>query len=147
VDAVRRRVRALATMAALGLLGLWSTALTGLATGWSGGIAFRLLGIALGAVVDLGFFLVTYRSLTPRGGPALRDHLPGAVAMAVGWSGLKVAGSWYGVRVVARARALYGTVGAVFGLLALLSLAVRFFLYGAELSAVQLERRRAGGVP
>lgn len=146
-DAVRRRARALATMAGLGLLGLASTVLTGLATGWSGNPALRLLGIALGVAVDLGFFLVAYRSLTPPGGPAFRDHLPGAVAMTAGWTGLKVAGSWYAVRVVARARALYGTVGAVFGLLAVLSLAVRLFLYGAELSAVLLERRRAANAP
>ncbi len=142
---VRRRLRALGLMAGLGLLAAASIFITGFVTSWGGGGAtgglLRVLGVVAGAAVDLGFFLVAYRTLTPAGGPPLPAHLPGAILMALGWTLLKVAGSWYAVRVVTRATALYGTVGAVFGLLAILSVAVRVFLYGAELSAVLLERR------
>lgn len=143
--AVRRRLRSFATTVGLGVLALASVVLTGLAAGWRGGgavaVVLRALGIAAGVVIDLGFFLVAYRSLTPGRGPRLLDHLPGAALTAVGWTVLKLAGSLYTLRVVARATALYGTVGAVFGLLAVLHLATRLFLYGAELSAVLMERR------
>ncbi|HEX7464044.1 MAG TPA: YhjD/YihY/BrkB family envelope integrity protein [Actinomycetota bacterium] len=142
---VRRRLRALGLMAGLGLLAAASIFITGFVTSWGGegatGGLLRVLGVIAGAAVDLGFFLVACRTLTPAGGPPLRAHLPGAILMALGWTLLKVAGSWYAVRVVTRATALYGTVGAVFGLLAILSVAVRVFLHGAELSAVLLERR------
>ncbi|MEW6058788.1 MAG: YhjD/YihY/BrkB family envelope integrity protein [Actinomycetota bacterium] len=144
---VRRRLRALGLMAGLSILAAASILITGFVTAWGGGGAtgglLRVLGVVAGAAVDLGFFLVAYRTLTPAGGPPLHAHLPGAILMAFGWTLLKLAGSWYVVRVVARATALYGTVGAVFGLLAILSVAVRLFLHGAELSAVVLERRSA----
>src|SRR5581483_1762977 len=82
---VRRRVRALVLMMGLAVLAGTSTVLTGLATAWSGsgglGIAIRALGVAGGIALDLGFFLVAYRALTPEGGPTVRTHLPGAVLM------------------------------------------------------------------
>ena len=131
-SALRRRSRSLAIMGGLGVVGLASIALTS----WA--VALVWSGVVVGVAVDLGFFLLAYRGLTP-GGPSFRRHLPGAVVMAVAWTALKVAGSWYAIRVVGRATALYGTVGAVFGLLAILSLASRAFLYGAELSAVLAE--------
>ncbi|HZP90514.1 MAG TPA: YhjD/YihY/BrkB family envelope integrity protein [Actinomycetota bacterium] len=143
---IRRRLRALLLMLGLGVLAAGSTLLTGLATSWSGGGglggAVRALGAIAGISLDLGTFLVAYRALTPRGGPPMRAHVPGAVLMSATWTALKLAGGWYGLRVVARATALYGTVGAVFGLLAILSIAVRSFLYGAELSAVLADRKR-----
>ncbi|MBI2237542.1 MAG: YihY/virulence factor BrkB family protein [Actinobacteria bacterium] len=146
--AVRRRFRSFATTGGLGVLALASVALTGLAAGWRGGgavaVVLRALGIAAGVVIDLGFFLVAYRSLTPGRRPGLLEHLPGAALTAAGWTTLKLAGSLYTLRVVGRATALYGTVGAVFGLLAVLHLATRLFLYGAELSAVLMERREPG---
>ncbi len=131
--AVRRRLRALAIMGCLGVAGIASIAITSAAVG------VQWLGVVLGVALDLGFFLLAYRYLTPGKGSTFRDHLPGAVVMAAAWTALKVAGSWYAVRVVGRATALYGTVGAVFGLLAILSLATRAFLYGAELSAALSE--------
>ena len=147
---VRRRIRSLSTMAGLGMLSLSSVALTGAAAGLFGDgaadIPFRVLGVATGLGVDLLLFLLAYLALTPPGGPPLRVHVPGAWLMAGGWTLLKVAGSLYTVRVVARLTALYGTVGAVFGLLAVLHVGTRLFLYGAELSAV-LSERRAGRAP
>jgi YihY family inner membrane protein len=140
---VRRRLDALASMAGLGALGLVSIAITSFATGWNAsdaiGVSLRVLGVAAGFAVDLGFFLAVYRALTPGRGPSFRGHLPGAALMAFGWTLLKLAGSWYTIRVATHATALYGTVGGVFGLLAILSIAARIFLYGAELSAVLAE--------
>ncbi len=142
---VRRRLDALASMAGLGAIGLMSIGITSVAAGWRSsdaiGLSLRVLGVAAGFAVDAGFFLAVYRTLTPGRGPSLRGHLPGAMLMASGWTLLKLAGSWYTIRLVAHATALYGTVGGVFGLLAILSLAARMFLYGAELSAVLAEKR------
>jgi hypothetical protein len=63
------------------------------------------------------------------------------VVAAVGWTVLKLLGTWYVTRVVGNATAVYGTFGTVVGVLALLYLASRVFLYGAELNAVLLEQR------
>jgi uncharacterized BrkB/YihY/UPF0761 family membrane protein len=148
---VRRRLRALGLSAGLGALAAASATLTGLAAAWSGGgavaVVVRGLGVVGGIALDVGVSLVAYRALTPRGGPPIRAHVPGALLMAATWSALKLLGGWYALRVVARATALYGTVGAVFSLLAVLSLAVRAFLYGAELSAVLADRRAEPSPP
>ena len=67
------------------------------------------------------------------------DHLPGAVCATVGWLLLQQLGALYVDRVVARGSALYGTLGAVFGLLAFLYAAAYLLLLSAELSEVLWE--------
>lgn len=133
---VRRTLMGLARVAILGTLGLGSVVLTSLATSLGGPLPLRVLEVAVAAGVDVVFFAATYTVLTPRGGPSARGHLPGAVAMAVGWTILKLVGNWYVVMVVANTRAAYGAVGTVFGLFAVLALGSQLFLYGAELTAV-----------
>jgi hypothetical protein len=54
---------------------------------------------------------------------------------------LKLAGTWYVTRVVSGATAVYGTFGTVVGVLAIIALASKVFLYGAELNAVLIEER------
>jgi membrane protein len=137
---VKRRLRALATLATLGTCGLASAALTVVATAPGRGPVLGVLGVIAGAAADFVFFAIAYRELTP-GGPPIRDHLPGALAMTVSWTVLKIAGSWFASLAVSRASALYGTAGAVFGVLAVLLLGSRSFLYGAEISAVVQEAR------
>jgi membrane protein len=138
------RVNALWRLAVVGALLLASLALTTVATSAASGAGLTILGIAAGFVVDVGTALLLYTTLTPAGGPPLSAHVPGAVVFAFGWTIVKVAGSWYVTYVVSRATALYGTIGAVFGLLAVLSITARVFLYGAEITAVRWERRRDG---
>lgn len=139
------RLRTLAALAALGLVALASVAGTGFLAGLGGregwGLALRVLGIAAAAAVDIGFFLLAYRLLTPGPGPTFAVLLPGAALMAVGWTGLKLASTWYVARVVARATAIYGSFAAVIGVLAILNVAAQLFVYGAVLSAVLAERR------
>jgi YihY family inner membrane protein len=140
---VRRRLAALVRVALLGTLGLATVVLTGLATvALTGEAARRAVGVLLAAGADLAFFLLSYRALSGPNAPPLRGHLPGALLMTAGWTSLKVGGSWFVVIVVGRATALYGTVGAVFGLFAILAVAAKLFLYGAELSATLAEARR-----
>ena len=96
------------------------------------------LAVLVGGVA---FFLVVFRFLTPRVRSSWRDHLPGAVAATVGWLLLQRVGAVYVDRVVARGSALYGALGAVFGLLAFLYAAAYLLLLSAELSQVLWERR------
>ena len=92
-------------------------------------------------VVGVAYFLVVFRFLTPPCPLVWRDHLPGAVAATVGWLLLQRVGAIYVDRVVARGSALYGALGAVFGLLAFLYAAAYLLLLSAELSQVLWERR------
>ena len=144
--ALRRRLVALGTMALLGVVILAALAVTAFTTGLQGNPAVRLLGTGLSVAVDVGLFLATYAILTPEGGPRARSHLPGAVLMAIGWGLLSVLGTWYVVAVVARATVIYGAIGAIFGLIAILGIASRIFLYGAELTAAwKAERPTVSG--
>ncbi len=146
-----RRGRALAALGGLGMLALASIAATATLAGVGGdggiGLVLRVVGTAGTAAVDLAFSLVAYRVLTPGPGPSYRDLLPGAIVLVVGWTALKLAGAWYASLVVARATAVYGALAGAIGILAVLAIAARLFVYGAELSAVLVEDRRASVAP
>jgi uncharacterized BrkB/YihY/UPF0761 family membrane protein len=126
----RKRLWALAELAVVGAASLVGIGLTALTS--TGGGPLPWIGAA---VLDLVVALLAYRILTPPGGPSLRAHLPGALLLAGGWTALKLAGGWYVEVVVARATAIYGTIAAIVGLLAIFSLAANAFVYGAELTA------------
>ena len=129
---------------ALALLGL--LAIVGSAVGGSVGVDYAdgptgvaiSLGLTLLAfLVDLALFLVAYRLLSPDPGrPAWGVLVPGAVFAAVCWVALKAGG----------AALLAGGGGggdstnvfvAPLGILTLLYLAARVFVYGAELAALR----------
>jgi uncharacterized BrkB/YihY/UPF0761 family membrane protein len=61
--------------------------------------------------------------------------------MTAGWELFKLAGGILLAYYISRARLLYGTIGAVVGLLLFLRLASELFVFGAEVSAVMLDRR------
>ncbi len=105
------------------------------------------VGVALDAVGVLGVLVVgvvvwttVYRWMTPGAGPSFRDHLVGGTAFAVAFLVLERFGALYVERVVARSRALYGAIGALFGFLAFLYLGMWLFLLGAELTALRRAR-------
>lgn len=143
------RLRTLGALGALSVVALASVTATGLLAGVGGGaglgVAVRAAGILGAAVIDTGSFLLSYRVLAPGSGPSFGTLLPGAIVMATGWTGLKLAGAWYAARVVGRASAVYGGFGAVIGILAILNITAQLFVYGAVLSAVLAERRRGDG--
>jgi YihY family inner membrane protein len=102
----------------------------------------------LGVVVEAGSFVallvigaavwtVVYRWATPGAGPSLREHLPGGVAFSIALVVLEQVGTAYVDRVVTRSQALYGAVGALFGLFAFLYIAMWLFLLGAEFTAAR----------
>jgi membrane protein len=131
----------------LGVLALAATGLSGLVAGWGAegviGVGLRILGVVVAFVLDVGLFLVAYRVLL-RERPPWRDLLPGAIFGAIGWTILKLVGTWYANFTVDRSSAVYGAFAATVGVLVLLYLAGRVFVYGAELNAVLMEQRGGG---
>ena len=143
-DIVRGGVRALATTLGLIVLVGALPVMTGIvsavrvATGLE--VPFRVIGFAMTAAMEFGLFLLAYAVLTP-GSIGWRAHLPGAVAMTLGWELFKLVGGILLASYLLRATLLYGTIGTVIGILVFLRLASGLFVFGAELSAVLLERR------
>jgi YihY family inner membrane protein len=131
----------------VGLLALVTTALSAVAAGWDTagpvGILLRVLGAVVAVGLDLVLFLVAYRVLLRRR-HRWRDLLPGAIFGAIGWTLLKLVGTWYATVTVERSETVYGAFAATVGVLVLLYLAGRVFVYGAELNAVLIEERGGG---
>ena len=143
---VRGRLRALATTLGLVLVLILLPVATGLLSALEARglleLPIRAIGFLGMTALSFGIFLLAYRTLTPASDPGLRGHVPGALLMTVGWEISRHLGSLYFGRVIARATLLYGVIGAIVGVLIILHLAALAFLYGAELSAFLLERRR-----
>jgi len=100
----------------------------------------RLLGLTATLALDLALFLTAYVALTPHG-PGWRAHLPGAIAMTVGWEVFKIIGELVVGYLVNKSTLLYGAIGSTVALLILLRMTTWLLLFGAELSAVLAERR------
>jgi inner membrane protein YhjD len=132
----------------LGLIALLATGLAGMAAsldaGGRIGLLVRVAGAALAFTLDLGLFLLAYRVLG-RAGIAWRRLLPGALFAAAGWTLLKLIGTWYATATVERSGTVYGPFAATIGVLLVLYLAARAFVYGAELNAVLMEEKRGSG--
>jgi membrane protein len=99
------------------------------------------------AVASIAFTLLTYRLLTPGAGPRLVEHLPGSILFTAGWLVLHALGAEYVTRVVAKTTALYGTIGAIFGVLAFLYLTMWWLLLCAEVTQVLREREPVEASP
>jgi membrane protein len=144
---LRQRAWLVGMTAGLGLLGLVATGLaTAAATMEAGGVAgvvLRVLALLMAFGLDVALFLVAYRVLM-RARAAWADLAPGAVFAAIGWGILKLLGAWYAARTVAGSESVYGTFAATVGVLVVLYLAARLFVYGAELNAVLMERKGGG---
>jgi len=145
---VRKKIRALASVVTLGLMGLVGVAITiavaSIDVSGVAAVAFRTGGVLLSLGVDFGLFVAAYRLLGP---PQRGVFAPwrGAILAALGWNVLKLVGGWYATRTVANSSAVYGTFASTIGILVILFLATRIFLYGAELNATWVEK--SGGDP
>ena len=142
---LKKKAWSIATLVSLGVLWLLSTSVAGYAANVDLGRSLDLIVQPVGGLVafalDFALFMVAYRLLVQGRGPTFRQLWPGALLAAAGWFLLKLLGSWYATRTVATSSAIYGTFGAVIGVLVLLYLAARVFMYGAELNAVLIERK------
>ena len=134
------RVRALGTTIGLGTALFLSLGFTGLILGFrpSGvlGLATGLIGALALFGLEVAYFTLVYWLLTPRRELRFVDHLSGGVLMAVGWDVLKYVGAFFFDRTISNASALYGTLGALFGLLLFIRVTMWLFLYGAEWNAL-----------
>src|ERR671918_389759 len=141
---LRRMAWLLAVTVGLGLVGLTATSLAAVAAGLESegpaGIALRAVAILVAFGLDVVLFLVTYRVLR-RGRAAWPDLVPGAVFVAIGWTGLKLLGTWYANRTAEGSAPVYGAFATTVGVLLIMYLAARLYVYGAELNAVLLEER------
>ena len=144
---IRLRLRLLAVTIGVGLLALAAMGLSTVAAGWDVegpvGPVVRVVGVLVAFGLDVVVFLAAYRGLLRRRRP-WGDLLPGALFAALGWSLLKVLGTWYATTTVERSETVYGAFAATVGVLVLLYLAGRVFVYGAELNAVLIEERGGG---
>lgn len=100
--------------------------------GWLGAVVSQLVPLP----IMFGVIAIVYYLLTPGRAVPLRRHVPGAIVTTVGLGVLQAVGAAIVARTVARASALYGTIGTVFGLLLFLRIVSWLFLYGAELTSV-----------
>ena len=103
-----------------------------------------VLGVAgvLGSLaLDLILFTVCYRVLNRSRPRPLSQSWRGALIPAVGWTALKVWGAWYAKHSVRGSTAVFGTFASVVGILVILYLVSRLFIYGAELNVVLSEKR------
>jgi membrane protein len=107
----------------------------GLLPGW-----LAPANLLIGLAVDFGLFLWTFWLLgTVKVG--VRPLLRGALLAAIGFEVLKVVGSVYVPRLVARSSALYGSLGVVFATLAWLLFFGRLLVYASVLNVVGYEQR------
>ncbi|MCA1831263.1 MAG: YihY/virulence factor BrkB family protein [Actinomycetota bacterium] len=140
---VQKQLWTFGSLFGLGLLALASAGL-GAAVGRGRAGTFPAITFIIGGLLalaaDFVLFLVAYRVLSRRNGPRFRRLWPGALLAGTGWTVLKIIGGWYATRTVSKAEAVYGTFAGTVGLLVLLYLASRLFMYGAELNAVLIER-------
>ena len=137
---VKAKSRALLILASLGGVAMASVAIPGLIGGLASrgttGVVLGVVGTIAALLLDFTLFIVSYRLLVPGAGPPWSTLWRGAVFAAVGWTALKLFGALYVSRTVAGAAAVYGSFAAVVGMLALLFMASRLFVYGAEINAL-----------
>ena len=137
---IQTQLWALGSTVGLGALALLATgvgaALPALAFSDAAGALLGLLGIIAGFALDLALFTTSYRVLDRSLPRPIKRAWRGALIPAVGWTALKYLGTWYAQRAVRGSTAVFGTFASVVGILVILYLVARLFIYGAELNAV-----------
>jgi membrane protein len=143
--AVINRVRSLGVTIGLGIVLFVCLALTGLVLGLQLGglltVPTRVVSSVALFLLEVGFFTLSYWVLTPRRELRFRDHLAGGTLMAIGWNALKYVGAFFFDRAIGRASAIYGTLGAIFGLLLFIRVTMWLFMYGAEVTSIARRTR------
>ena len=137
---IRDKVVGLAWLGGAFLLFISSFALTAALNFLPGFLA--PIGILLALALDVGLWIWTMKVL-PNRDVGWRPLLPGALLGAVGLEILKLVGSVYVPRAVQSSSALYGSLGAVFAILAWLFFFGRLLVYAAVLNVVRWEGRHA----
>jgi inner membrane protein YhjD len=134
-DFFMTRLRGLLLLLVLGSLSVVASLASGLVSGGLGGVALKIVGIAVSLALNLVLFLAAFRFLTSAT-VATRCLLTGAVVAAVFWEILQIVGGIYIGHVIKGASATGGLFALVLGLLAWLHLAATATLYAAEINVV-----------
>ena len=147
-NAASQRGQSLLIILGFGPLLLASIAVTAWATTlggeWAVPARWVITGLAIAFALAFNFliFIALYRMFVPGSGAVAHNHWPGAMLAGTSFTMLTLLGSTYTQRILAKATAVWGAFAGTIGALIILTLAVKFFLYGAELTAFRLERRR-----
>jgi membrane protein len=135
---IKDKVVALEWLAAAGISLAATFTLVGYLSARPGVVSW--LGALLGLVLQtlLAWWTFVFLGHTDVG---WRPRLPGALLLGAGSQVLTVAGAYYVPRAVAHSSALFGSIGAVFAVVAWLFVFGRLFVYSGVLNVVLYERR------
>lgn len=135
------RLRGMAWLATAGVGFAAALALGGLLNVIPDGVPVVLItavAVTLGILFEIGLFWWMFKGLGTGRVPD-RSLLPGAIMAGLGFEALKLVGTIYVPRLVARSSGLYGSLGIVFAILAWLALFARLIVYASTLNAVLYE--------
>jgi inner membrane protein YhjD len=142
---------AIGTTVGLGILAVGTTALgaaiPAVDVAGPGGIALRVAAVVVSFALDLMLFTVAYKVLHRGPSMPVKRIWRGALIPATGWTTLKFAGSWYATRTVKGSTAAFGAFASVVGILVILYLISRLFVFGAELNAILDGKRAPAAAP
>jgi membrane protein len=139
-DALRKRLKALRMLGALGGGAIATAVLAGLGTfGASYGLSWKIASVALSTLLNFGLFWFAFKVLTARE-VGWRDVRNGAIIAAILFEALQSVGGWYVGHELTHARSIYGTFALVIGLLSYLYLAAHITLLAAEANVVLRHR-------
>lgn len=127
--------RSLAALAAIGGAFIISAFASTYATSSGESLAVRVPVIAGLLVINVGFYLWSFRALTPGPVPT-RTLLPGAILGAVVFTLLTTLGTGLINHQLRNTSGTYGDFGSVIGLVAFLLLLAKLSIYAAELNTV-----------
>jgi YihY family inner membrane protein len=135
---VVRVVRGLTLFALLGGGVVVTVGLTSLGAVIGNSRAAGAAGFVGATALSITLYLVVFRMLSPK---RLRwsDLLPGAIVAGVAYQLLETVGVQLVQHQLRHSSQLYGTVGAVLGLIFFLVLVAQFTLYGLEIDAVRAD--------
>jgi uncharacterized BrkB/YihY/UPF0761 family membrane protein len=130
--------RSITALGTIGLAFVLNAAVAGYATRSSESFAIRVPVILGLLIVNVGFYFLSFRLLTPKL-IETRAILPGAIAGAVGFTLLITVGTGLIEHQLKNTSATYGAFGSVIGVVTFLLLLAKISMYAAELNPV-LER-------
>ena len=130
-----RFLRSVAGLATIGAAFLVNAAASGYATGHGRNIAVRIVIIAAMAAMNVGFYLLAYRLLSPAEVPT-RALLPGSIFGAISFTLLITVGTGLVQHQLNGSNSTYGAAGGVIGLVTFLLLLSKLSIYATELNVV-----------
>jgi inner membrane protein YhjD len=139
---------AIGTTIGLGALALTttvlSTAIPALDVAGPAKVGLVAAGLVVSLALDMILFVAAYEVLHRGPSGPLKLIWHGALLPAAGWTTLKFMGSWYAQRTVNGSTAVFGAFASVVGILVILYLVSRLFVFGAEINAVLADKTAPG---